>query len=169
MNQQNLISSLAPLYLFLCGLAGSVDSQVLDSVSEQSGPQPGGRFHTPTAWRKKTERGQPAAHQDVIARLPTAEWGEAGDWLHLGPCVKLRNLRLGPFTLLIAPKIEPGVCPDHGCQSAHQMCTEDRRTSAAYGQCWAQGLNHPQLKENERSQQARPQDTLGGFESIRPE
>ena len=42
MNQQNLISSLAPLYLFLCGLAGSVDSQVLDSVSEQSGPQPGG-------------------------------------------------------------------------------------------------------------------------------
>ena len=39
MNQQNLISSLAPLYLFLCGLAGSVDSQVLGLVSDQSGPR----------------------------------------------------------------------------------------------------------------------------------
>ena len=52
----------------------------------------------------------------MITKLPIAEGGEAGDWLHLGPCVKLRNLLLDPFILLIAPKIEPGVCPDHGCQ-----------------------------------------------------
>ena len=114
----------------------------------------------------------------MVNQQPTEMWsqdpqqlrgGEAGDWFHLGPCVKLRNLLLGPFTLLIAPKIEPGVCPDHGCQSAHQMCTEDRWTSAAYVQCWAQGLNHPQVKENQCAQHARPQDALGGSESIRPE
>ena len=29
----------SPLYLFLCGLAGSVDSQVLDLVSDQWGPR----------------------------------------------------------------------------------------------------------------------------------